>query len=350
MTTRNLDNIPVFAIGKWQSAGGKVTEVTESMLDQIISAFNDLSAQVTGFRPPLKLGHGEAQAFIGQDEGAPAMGWVQALRRTAGVLYADLTNVPAALIDLIRRQHYNSVSIELWPEIEYEGKKFSNVLAGIAILGSELPAVKGLPELSAALFANGAEKIALTEVQEMADAVLKFSQEHVDTFIAAAITKAKDEFAAAHKTQVETLTGELTKEQEARARAETALQVFKTDNATSQVTAIVDEAIKVGTVLPAEKDQMVAFGMAQVATGVINVGDKEMKPLAMFQDILAKRKSAVKFGEKTTQDDADQDKSADTEVDRRAKAAVVADPKLSYSDAVKKVTAEDPALKQAWLS
>jgi hypothetical protein len=345
-----LKDVPVFAVGKWTAGAGKIVDVTESMLDDMVAAFNALGVQVTGFKPPLKLGHGEAQAFIGQSEGAPAMGWVSALRREGSKLLADFTNVPSALIDLIRRRHYNSVSVEILPTVEYAGSTFKNVLYAVAILGSEWPAVKGLPELSAALFSAGEGKVALTEVKPMTEAILKFSQEHMDTFVAAAVAAAKTQFADEHKAQVATLTKEVTDAQERATRSEAAMKTFKDEAASKEVNALVDAAVKAGTVLPAEKDDMVAFGLATIATGPLKVAGKDKAPIEIFKSMIAKRKGAVSFAEHGLGAGKENDKPADQVLDQRAKELMRTDDKLNYHDAVKAVMAQDHALQLAWLN
>src|SRR3990167_4277022 len=98
----DIHNVEIFGVGTWR--GSKTVKVTGEMLDQMVAAFAQLSDKVQGFRPPIKLGHTDAQRFIGQSNGAPALGWIGALRRVGDKVVADFKDVPSSLVDLIRRR------------------------------------------------------------------------------------------------------------------------------------------------------------------------------------------------------------------------------------------------------
>lgn len=356
-----LNGVEIVSVGRWK--GSRTVDITGGMLDDMVRAFNELSDKVTGFRPPLKLGHEDAQRFIGQNEGsgAPALGWVKAMRRIGDKVVADFSDVPSSLLDMIKRRLYNHVSIELLPSLEYGGNTFANVLTAVALLGAELPAVKGLKELSATLFeASGTEAVTLSEKEEgheMANENAKYDQTQVDALIEAALVKERAKLGADHQTALTEATAKVTaavadlkKATEDKERAEVALQTFKADADKASIVGAVDAAIKDGRVTPAEKDGLVAMG--QSMTGKIKFGDKEKSGFDAFKDMLTARPKAVKFGEKLNgKGDVDnQNADAGIEVDRRAKEKITAAgaDKLAYKDAVHLVLTEDEGLKNRY--
>lgn len=362
-----VKGVEVFGAGTWYGSGGKIV-VTGEMLDQMVRAFHELSDKVTGFRPPLKLGHTDAQRFLGQNNGAPALGWVSALRRVGDKIVADFSDVPASLIDLIRKRLYNSVSIELLPKLTYNGSTFENVLSAVAVLGAELPAVKGLKELSLSLFdAAVTDRIVLSEQEQghtMADAT--FTQAQVDMLIDAAVTKAKNEIQTQFAAQIDKLTTEHKAALDAAnakvAEGEKKLKEFADKAATEQaarfsqnVKDAVDAAIKAGKVLPKDKAALVAFGETLDQTKKIKFSEKvEQTPFENWRDALAAGAAKVKFGEQSQAVHSEGgDKSADVEVNERATAKVTAaggSDKLAFAVAVQQVLAEDPALKHRYIT
>lgn len=146
---QDLKGVEIFSTGTHR--GSETTTITEADLDQMVASYDALAGK-DGFKPVLKLGHEDAQKYFGQKKGAPNLGFVERIWREGSKILADFANVPNAVIDLIRNRRYNSVSIEMYPKAQIGGKTFANVLTAVALLGAELPAVKGLKELAASLF------------------------------------------------------------------------------------------------------------------------------------------------------------------------------------------------------
>ncbi len=365
ITFADIKNVEIFGVGTWK--GTKTVTVTGDMLDQMVAAFAQLSDKVAGFRPPIKLGHTDAQRFIGQSNGAPALGWVNAVRRVGDKVVADFKDVPSSLVDLIRNRLYNSVSIEILPKLEYGGVTFENVLSAVAVLGAELPAVKGLKELSASLFdASITERIVLSEQEQgqIMAGEATYTQAQLDQLIEAAVTKAGAVFEAKQATIVAGLQKQIddgktafaAKEKEITdAKAEAAK--FASDQAKLEVEGVVDQAIKEGKLLPKEKAATLAFAQTLDNTTKIKFGDKaedEMTPFGRWKAGLLAGKAKVSFKEKTVANtDGDNDKAADVEVSERAmlKVAAAGGPaKMSFESAVGIVLAEDPALKARYVT
>ena len=107
-----LNEIEIFAAGKWKPSNGGGVEITESDLDDMVESFNELSVK-NGFMPALKLGHTETEKYFGDSKGAPRLGTVSKIWRAGTKILANFANVPEALVDLIRNRRYNQVSRSL---------------------------------------------------------------------------------------------------------------------------------------------------------------------------------------------------------------------------------------------
>lgn len=335
-----LKGVEIFRVGTW--SGSRKVEVTSGMLDQIVSNFSDLNSKVSGFGVPIKLGHNNKV-------GEPAYGWAQNVYRQGDVALADFDDVPPELVDRIGKRQYNSVSIELYPVLAYEGRTYNNVLSGVALLGAEWPAVKGLKPLSEAesLFSDDVgEKLVLN--QEI-DVTLKFTQEDADALVLAAETRVKAEM----QSKVDAAeAAKATAETEA-ATAKAALSALKTEDQTRAFGDLIDGAIREGKLLPKSKDAYLA--MAATFAGKadkIKVGDKEVTPVEMFKSILDGLPKVVSFREEGRSEAERPGAEGDKASDRVHVAATVKqteNPKLSYEQAVAAVFAADPALKAEYI-
>ena len=127
-----LKGVEIFRTGRW-----KGTKYTIGDLDDIVASFGPDKA---GFRPPVKLGHFNKS-------GDPAFGWIGGIRRVGTRLVADLIDLPKVVFDAIRDRRFDAVSAEIAFDLEVNDKTFRRVLLGIALLGSDIPAVAGLKPL-----------------------------------------------------------------------------------------------------------------------------------------------------------------------------------------------------------
>ena len=127
-----LKGVEIFRTGRWHG-----TKYTIGDLDDIVASFGPDKA---GFRPPVKLGHFNKS-------GDPAFGWVGSIRRVGTRLVADLIDLPKVVFDAIRDRRFDAVSAEIAFDLEVNDKTFRRVLLGIALLGSDIPAVAGLKPL-----------------------------------------------------------------------------------------------------------------------------------------------------------------------------------------------------------
>lgn len=334
MANGNITGIELFRVGTWK--GSRTVEATSAMIDQIVQNFKDVNS-IPGYGVPLKLGHNSRV-------GEPAYGWITEVYRMGDTVVGNASDVPAEIVDAIGKRRYNSVSIELYPAVTYDGATFENVLGGVALLGAEWPAVKGLQPLSAAQFAEAGDKLELTqEIETVANEAAKFTQNDADALVLAAVTNVRTEMQAL-------VNAEAAKATAATARAETAeaaLKVFKADTQLAEFTSVIEDAIKLGRVLPKQRDQLLAFAKTFSATGTIKVGDKDVSPVAAFKEFITGLPVKVAFGERGAskhEAPGSEGKASDILHDKVTEKRQE-NPKLSYEQAMQSVFAEDPALK-----
>jgi len=142
LTTHDLD-AEVFSVGTWNG-----DKYTAEDLDMMVDSFTKLGEVI---KPPVKLGHNEDQMKGIMKDGLPALGWVKALKRVGDKLIASLTQVPEIVYKAIKAGRYKRVSSEIYWNLKHGGQTFKRVLAGVALLGADIPAVTNLKDLEAYL-------------------------------------------------------------------------------------------------------------------------------------------------------------------------------------------------------
>lgn len=358
---QNLSGVEIMATGTFRpggaAAGRKVT-ISGDDLDQMVASFNEL-APIGGFTPVLKLGHTDAQRFMGQGNGAPNLGIVEKIWREGQKVLANFTSVPDAVVDLIRSKRFNSVSVEIVPSLEFEGRKFSNVLTAVALLGAELPAVKGLADLSATLFTQAevkpleADQVVSFEWESKPMPDTKYTQEQLDSLVEAAVDKAIKAAKAEFEAHSERLTAERDEAREALETTKTEFADFQTEVRNAEAISLVDKAVKDGKLLPKQKDAALAFAMN--LSGTVKFGDEEKGMASLFAEFLDGMPSKVDMSERgagSEDDGGEREEYADAgaEVDALARKAVENSAgKISYADARKAVLAGNEKLKLAYL-
>jgi hypothetical protein len=133
-----IKGVEIFSVGKWNG-----DDFTVEDIDAMVDSFNENKATL---RPFLKLGHNEQQKILAND-GLPAAGWVDNLRRVGEKLVADFVQVPKQVMELIQKGAYKKVSSEIYFNIKLGDKLFSRFLSGVALLGTDLPAVTNLKDI-----------------------------------------------------------------------------------------------------------------------------------------------------------------------------------------------------------
>ena len=347
-----ISNLEIFGAGTHSAMTGKMT-ITEDDLDEMVEAFNALSS-TNIVKPHLKLGHTDAQKWFGQKDGIPALGWIEKVWRVGSKLLANVKDVPGALIDMIRQGRYHNVSAEVYwdADIEHNGKKFSRVLSAVSLLGVEMPAVKDLAGLAASLFHTGPvaqfseTKTPLYFAAKEKDTPM-FTQEQVDSLIAAAVAEATGEAEEKFSAEVDDLKVKLEVSDKAKTSAIAELETVKASAAQAEAAVLVDTAIKDGKLLPKQRD----FALAVLSSKdtKIKFGSEEKSVTVMFKEFLDSQGKVLDLKEKSNDRDTKLEfKNAAEELDHAAKTLIKADPKLKYADAFSQAKVANPELTQRY--
>jgi hypothetical protein len=131
--------VELLRLGKWRGALGEV-EILPEHLASIVASSADPEVDTAA----LKIGH-----FDKRFDGEPALGYVENPRLSADGtrLVGDLADIPTKLAGVIR-DAYRRRSAELRRAVTTpSGKTYPMTLTGLAFLGVEAPAVKGLADL-----------------------------------------------------------------------------------------------------------------------------------------------------------------------------------------------------------
>jgi len=137
---KSIQGVEIFSAGNWNG-----DDYTENDLDEMVLAFNNTSQTS---RPALKLGHDDKQKIL-QNDGYPAAGWIGRLYRKGKKLLADFVDIPEKVYELITRGAYRNVSSEIYWNADVNGMKYGKMLAGVALLGADMPAVSNLSDILA---------------------------------------------------------------------------------------------------------------------------------------------------------------------------------------------------------
>ena len=128
--------IEIARTGTFEDSAGRLGTFTAGDLDAIARSYDPAKRDA-----PLTFGHP-------QTDKAPAYGWVEKLKSEGGRLYANFSQVPEQVRDLVAKGHYRHVSMSLMPDLV--------TLRHVALLGAEQPAIDGL---AAVEFTDGGDAI-----------------------------------------------------------------------------------------------------------------------------------------------------------------------------------------------
>lgn len=337
-----LESVEIFRTGTWN--GSRRVTVTEESLDEMVNSFNELSAKEKGFLPILKLGHADTQKYFGQKSGAPNLGFVEKIWKEGNKILANFANVPDAIVDLIRKGRYNSVSIEMFPKTDYEGKTFSNVLTAVALLGAELPAVKGLQDLAASLFTEeqefDGEKIELKFGEVI---MTTFTQEQVNELVAARESEIRSEFSE-KVSELEATIATLTEERDSVAKD---LAEFQDAAEVKEIETFLDASIESGKMLPKQRDA--ALAIAKAARSMkFSEGESAIDLIKNFVDQNGKQVDLEEKGSSESEKETFSDPA--DELAARIAAHRKEHENVGYGDAMKAVFAEHPDLKARYVA
>ena len=157
-----LKGVEIFMAGKHLGE-----TYTEDDVKELAENTNTL-LEMGKHEPPAKLGHSEDQK-VAEEEGLPAVGWVERVYCEGNRLLADFKQVPNLVAEAIGKGLYRHVSSEIyWPKAtaEYFGEfgVKGKVLRAVAFLGADVPVVKGLKPLMLHYSNKGGFKVATLQV------------------------------------------------------------------------------------------------------------------------------------------------------------------------------------------
>ena len=147
----------IFRTGSWN--GGRYDEVSgtwlpygEADLDTMVANFERRERDI-----PLILGHNGWM-----DGEKPALGWVAALRRVGDRLLAQARDVKDELKDAVNRKLYPKRSVEIYENLDGKGLTVS----AVAFLGSQQPAVPGMPDFEFVSWDDGRRRFTLSDFRD----------------------------------------------------------------------------------------------------------------------------------------------------------------------------------------
>lgn len=280
LNTEDINGVEIFASGKWNG-----DEFTEDDLQGIANAFAETKNLL---KPYLKIGHGDGQSLLANDE-FPAAGWIENLRRYGNKLVADFKRVPKKIKELIEAGAYRRVSAEIFQNLTMNGKTYPLALKAVSILGGATPAVSTLKDIlalysadfeSARAFTNAAEikiydlersalksqteaNMAQEEVvKEMQDLQKKYDESQarivsleaeLKTTKETDLEKVKKDFVES-EAKVQELNKKLEAETKRADESEGKIQKFALEKRQADVKLKVESLVKANKISPAQKD------------------------------------------------------------------------------------------------
>lgn len=129
----------IFSVGYWNGMAFAAED-----LQAIVDSFEHFKGMLD---VPLKMGHKPGVEM--DEDGQPALGWVDSVWVEGEKLMAKFVDIPELAYKAMQNKMYRNKSIELDIAVKHGDAEFDLVLTGVALLGAELPAVNGLNDLSA---------------------------------------------------------------------------------------------------------------------------------------------------------------------------------------------------------
>lgn len=301
--TKMIGGVEIFAEGTWNGDTYTVKD-----LDDMVAAFDATKDKI---RPYLKLGHDDGQKMAPQEDGMPAMGWIENVRRVGKKLVADFKNVPKKIYDLIAAGGYRRVSAEIFLNLKVGGKTWPKLLKAVSLLGGDTPAVQTLDDILS-LYASKSEVNAYGIDAETRTYDVEFNKTNKEDS-KVTIEELQKQLAEDQKNLSEATAKivELTKENEGlkkdaeTAKAEIAklseqTQKLAAEKNKAKVEADVTKLIQDKRILPAQKADAVAMlSEAIVSTKTYKEGDKELSEYDKMVAFMSKGKVDVSTEEET---------------------------------------------------
>lgn len=281
MELKNKKGVEIFSVGTWN--GDKYTEAD---LDEMVRAFQETSAT---WKPPLKLGHDDEQELL-QKDGYPAAGWIGNVYRKGKKLFADFVDIPAKIFELIERGGYKKVSSEIYWDITIGGeekeKSYSRMLAGVALLGADMPAVMNLSDIMAWYIQAGTQKKSYANLENhpsLKTYDFSLDNQEAPTMDEKEIQKLKDEKAAAER-EAQEFKAYKAKQEEERKALDSELAALRASKAKAELDAQVARIAETSEVSPAMKPYIALLIGADKKEYSLKIGKGEKAEEKKFAD------------------------------------------------------------------
>jgi hypothetical protein len=179
----SIDAVPILKVGKWTDMYGNNVEFTIDDLDEIAKNTNAL-LKTDLVEPPLKLGHSENQK-LAQEDGYPAIGYISKAYRLGDTLFADFVNIPEKVYNLIKNRAYSKISAEVYTNFKHPdtNEEIGKTLRAVALLGADLPAIKGLGDIEKIYNREGDYQVLNFSEKELGGNMNKWTLEDVKKMV-----------------------------------------------------------------------------------------------------------------------------------------------------------------------
>jgi hypothetical protein len=339
MALKSLPEVEIFSAGKWN---GDVYTVED--LDEMVRAFNDTHETC---KPALKLGHDDNQKLLQQD-GYPAAGWVGKVYRKGEKLCADFIDIPGKIYELLKKGAYKKVSSEIYWDADINGKPYKRMLAGVALLGADMPAVSNLKDMLA-LYTRHANPEKFDAASENEPNIRRYTfgkeltvdeKEKIEAELKAAQDKAAEVEAQlkAYKAEQDAKTAELEELKKYKEENEKRVADLEAKNREAELEKSVSEFASESGISPAMKPYVKAFLGEEKKTYSFKQGDKDksLSKAELLKEILGLHAEALKLNTKERTVDGEklmQEKDLHVQAEKYSK-----EHGVSYSEAAKAVS------------
>lgn len=329
-----MQRFQIFKPGRHVSSAGNAIEFSAADVDAAVKAYDPAVHEA-----PIVVGHPR--------DNAPAYGWIKALSFSGGAIEAEATQVDEAFAEMVQKGRFKKRSASFYtPDSPNNPKPGSYYLRHVGFLGAQPPAVKGLKdvnfadaddgvvEFSDAAMVTGILAMFMRRMREFiiaehgadrADSVLPdflvgdieaearkpaeplnpapaampaFSEDsNMITPEQLAAEKARADKAEADLKTLQAQVASFSEREKSVAEREAKLQ-------RSEVETRVDELIKAGKVLPAQRKATVDFAMSlQAGEASFDFGEGDQAKKVNQRDLYLKQIAAgpklVEYGEKS---------------------------------------------------
>lgn len=330
-----MEPIQIFVPGKHTDMSGQALSFSET----------DLKASAAAYDPKVH----EAPIVVGHPQSdAPAYGWIKSVAFAEGALTAIPDQVDPAFAEMVGAGRFKKVSASFYtPDGVSNPKPGVYYLRHVGFLGAQPPSVKGLKPVA---FADAGAGVVTIEFNEPIAGTLSWALRNIagalssirDIFVerdgiektdrilpswrvdevfaaASEVAKSVEPRPAFSESNKEKLTmpdptvptaAALAAQETAIAEEKKKLDKDRADFAEAkrrdQVTAAIDELVKAGKVLPAEKPGLVAFMTALDDKDTVQFGEGEAgkkTPAAFMADFLKGLPARVDFKERSAETD-----------------------------------------------